>query len=403
MVRNLLPLLALLLAVSPAAAHPQASPLSDAARVSVITVLPGTDVHALFGHTALRLHDPQTGFDAVYNYGTFDFSDPLFVPRFVHGQMDYFLSVHGFQAAVDHYRDREGRPVIVQELDLTQHEIDHIYYRLRTEALPENRVYRYDFFFDNCSTRPRDVVEDALGSRLQYAEPVRGSQSFRELLAPYIASRPFLSAGIDLLLGSPTDRPATTRETMFLPLDLFDRLESATVIGDAGPRPLVARTDTVAWVEGYEMEADSWPWATIVTVVLLMVGLYYAWREFRLGATTSTTIDAILFAFAGLIGLLIAYMWFVSEHTVTGPNWNLLWAWPTHLVAAYLIQRGRAERFTRQYLATSSIVTFLVAAFWFVWPQQLPIAFFPLVILLAVRSAILWHRYRRRGAPTIAS
>lgn len=381
----------------PAAGAAQAwQQLTDAARISIITVLPGDEIHALFGHTAIRVHDPQTGLDLVYNYGTFDFSDPMFVPRFVHGRMDYFLSVHGFEQAVVHYRDRERRPVIVQELDLSIEEVEAIFEFLRINAMPENRVYRYDFFFDNCSTRPRDVVEVALGKDLRYGEPLRGEQTFRELLAPYLERQPFLRAGINLLLGSPADRAATTRESMFLPLDLFARIETATVLRDGAAQPLVARTDTVAWVDGYDMSRRAPPWATNLTLLLLGAGVFFAIREVRTRRAVPTVLDATLLAFTGLIGFLILYMWFISEHTVTGPNVNLFWAWPTHLAAAYLIQRGRADRFVQSYLAAAAVVTSVLAAFWFIWPQSLPLAFLPLVVLIAVRCGVLWMRYRRR-------
>lgn len=395
-VRTLFSLIAFLALTVPVTlrAAPPGSDLSEDARISMITVLPGSEVHAIFGHTALRVYDPASGFDAVYNYGTFDFSDPLFVPRFAHGQMDYFLSVHGFHSAVTHYRDRERRPVIVQELALDADEVRRIHERLRMTALPENRVYRYDFFFDNCSTRPRDVIEDVLGSRLHYEEPSSGARTFRELLAPYISGRSFLRAGINLLLGSPADRPATTRETMFLPLDLFDRFETATVSREESHEQLVARTDTVAWVDGYELSDGSPPWATIVTLLLLMAGVGLAGHELRTGKPAPSTPDALLLASAGLIGVLITYIWFVSEHTVTGPNWNLAWAWPTHLVAAYLIQRGKADRQLHHYLAATAVVTTLVALSWFVWPQVFPTAFLPFTILIAVRTAVLWRRYR---------
>ena len=379
---------------SSADALPESVPLSDEATISVITVLPGTEIHALFGHTAIRVFDPSTGLDAVYNYGTFDFSDPLFVPRFIHGQMDYVLSVHGFRSAVEYYRDRERRPVIVQELNLEPHEVQDVYDRLRINALPENREYRYDFFFDNCSTRPRDVIEETLGRKLSYRDDTFAEQSFRDMLAPYLAGQPFLRAGINVLLGSPADRIATTRETMFLPIDLFERLESAQLQRDDGHVPLVARTDTAAWVDGYETRPTSLPWATILTVLLLVGGCMLAWREIFNGKPSPVIYDAIVFTFVGLIGLLIIYMWLISEHTVLGPNWNLLWAWPTHLIAAYMLQRGRINRVLRIYLAASAAASAVVALLWFIWPQALPFAFLPLVLHLAIRSLVLWKRLR---------
>ena len=218
--------------------------LSDSAVVSVLTVLPGDRLYSLFGHTIIRVHDPETGLDVGFNYGTFDFPQTLlggagFVARFVYGELDYALAETGSEtesplppAFVDWYWSTEARPTIEQTLDLTPAQADSLYALLVENARPENRVYRYDFFFDNCSTRPRDAFEAVLGSELRVSmeDPDR---SFRQLLDPNLVGHPGVDFSMDIGLGLPSDREASARDALFLPEYLMEWLGSAT-IGAAG-------------------------------------------------------------------------------------------------------------------------------------------------------------------------
>ena len=395
----------LLLLVLPVGAPPQSHTLSDDARATLLTILPGDAVHALWGHTALRIHDPVTRTDVVFNYGTFDFSDPWFVPRFVYGDLEYYLSIFDYYRGIEHYRDVEGRPVIAQGLDLTPDEVRRLFQLLQENLRPENRSYQYDFFFDNCSTRPRDVVEMVLGGRLQYDYGDRGLPSFRDLIRPYMRERTFLRTGIDLLLGSPTDRPALHHEQTFLPMDLFDAFDRAVVSREDGVRPLVAYTDTVAWVEGYGSQRAAFPWAAVMCAVLLLTGIMLSRQELIGDRRTPVVLDRLLFATAGLAGLVVLFMWTISLHGVTSPNLNLFWLWPTHLVAAFFLGKDTASkdsvgkddasRFVQGYLLATAIVTAFFVVLWPMWPQQLPTEALPLAALLALRSGVMWYGMRR--------
>jgi hypothetical protein len=377
-------LVALALIASSARAE-EIVPLTDGARASVLTMLPGDGLHALFGHTAIRISDPESHVDYVYNYGTFDFGDPLFVPRFVYGQMDYFLSVPTYQRTVYHYEHVEGRPVLEQVLNLTPVEVAEMFTFLERNARPEYRYYRYDFFFDNCSTRPRDVIEHVLGDRLTY-DVEQATPTFRQLLDPHLVHRPLLRDGMYLLLGTPADRAATPREAMFLPLILFDILEDASVTREVD-EPLVVRTDTLAWVPGYQHPSRALPWGVLLTSLLLIAGTWISWREIRGGRAATIVFDAVLFGIVGIIGLLILFMGYFSQHTVTAPNLNIAWAWPTHVIAAAMLRRS----ITRSYLLLAAAVTAVFCALWPFWPQMLPLTFFPLALLTSVRGATRWY------------
>jgi hypothetical protein len=162
-IRSLLCALGVALLLGGGAAPLSAQPprLSAESEVSMVTILPGDPVYSMFGHSALR-HDPAQNIDRLYNYGTFDFSDPLFIPKFAYGHLRYFLSVVPYQRALRAYR-QQRRPVLEQTLNLTRTQRTALFRVLQVNARPENRHYQYVFFFDNCSTRVRDALEQALG------------------------------------------------------------------------------------------------------------------------------------------------------------------------------------------------------------------------------------------------
>ena len=374
-----------------APAHAQERLLSDAARVSLLTALPGDAVHALYGHSALRVYDPERDIDLSFNYGTFDF-DAWFVPRFVYGELDYFLSHYPFALGVESYR-REGRPVIEQVLNLSAAQREAVFRFLALNARPENRYYRYDFLFDNCSTRIRDLFETTLGGALRFPALPDTGRTFRALIDPYQGV--FLDTGIDLLLGAPVDRTALPREMMFLPDHLMAAFDAAVVdtgAADTGAAavPLVARTDTVLWIDGYRRPAAGLPWVSVLLWAAFALGAAVTYRDYRAGRVVRRVVDVPLFAVTGVLGVLIVFLWFVSLHEVTARNWNLLWAWPTHLAAAWLLLRGRTPgAWLRRYTGAAAVAALAFALGWFAWPQHLPPALLPLLLLLALRGARL--------------
>lgn len=299
--------------------------LSDDAQISVITVQPGEPVYTLFGHTAIRVQDPELGIDHSYNYGTFDYSDPLFVPRFIQGNLNYYLSVASSQAALRHYAGVEHRMVIEQVLNLDRDARQSLFNFLRTNAMPENREYRYDFLYDNCSTRVLDALDSTLTIQLTSADP---DQSFRDMLLPYLEPRRAVKAGIDISLGSEVDTQVTYRQQAFLPDALMEILDSATVVIDGETIPLVARTDTLAVPPS---RGRSIPWLLYAGWLLVILRLTYLTVK-KTWKSSSMVFDITVFGIVGLAGCILTYMWFFTAHTVTAWNANLLWAAPTHLV-----------------------------------------------------------------------
>lgn len=364
------------------AALPARAQLSNEAQVSLITVLPGDAIYSLWGHSAIRVHDPVQGIDLAYNYGTFDFRNPLsFVATFAYGKLDYQLSVHSYPAAAHVAWPQEGRTVIEQTLLLSASQRNRLYEFLQTNALPENRAYRYNFLFDNCSTRVRDAFESVLGDSIRFAADQEHVWTFRQLIGPYAAGRPLLRYLMNLGMGLPADRAVTSRELMFLPTELSAAFDAASLALGETERPLVARTDTV--YAAPERPA-AWPWAMILGWLLFAAGVVVTASRRVLPVRI---FDGVLFGVTGLAGLIIVFLWFFSLHDITQGNLNILWAWPTHLAVAWCAARGKSKPWLRVYKSATAVVTLGFTFAMAFLPQVMPGALVPILLLLVLRSA----------------
>lgn len=355
-----------------------AQQLSPGASISVLTVAPGDQVHALFGHTAVRVSDPARGMDLVFNYGSFDFG-PDFIPRFVYGQLDYFLSVSTYADSLEMWRWEE-RSVWAQELSLNPSQAQALFGFLAENARPENRVYRYDFLLDNCSTRVRDALPSALGAAIRLPPPSDPAPSFRATLDPYLERRPFLHFGIDVLMGVPVDAITRPEWQRWLPFDLRDALGGARLVDSGGSqRPLVSGTVTLFDTGRPPMPGPGVDWAEIVGWIVFALGIGN-------GARARRWVDGGLLLFAGVVGLLISLLWGVTLHHVTDLNLNLLWAWPTHAWVGWRVLRGRPPAWLRGYRLAAGVLALVTVLAWpWPWlPQRLPDAALPLALALGL-------------------
>ncbi len=389
--------LTLLLAVFPASVSAQRSidSLSAEAQVSLITIFPGDDVYSsVGGHSALRVYDPQQGIDWAFNYGTFDFSNlTTFIPNFLYGKLDYLLSVGSYPRAEDYYWEVEQRPILEQVLNLTAEQREAIFRYLQENARPENRTYRYDFFYDNCSTRIRDVLEQALGEQVRFNWASGPQPSYRKLLDDPLVDQPWLNFGLDVLLGSPADQTTTERQATYQPLVLMRAFDHAEVNPDSAWIPLVAHTDTVAWSDERGHPPAPLPWPQIVGWLLFALGVVLSIRRLRQPSSSRSWFDAVLFGVAGLVGVAVFFLWVISEHAVTKTNLDMLWAWPTHLVAAVFLRRKKPPRWLGPYFLLTAIAALTTVLGWPFWPYLHP-ATFPLVLLLGLQAGVYWFRHR---------
>jgi len=359
--------------------------LSDQAQISVITASPGEELYSAFGHSSIRVFDPPGGIDSVYNYGTFDFNQPGFYWNFTRGELRYFLSRWSFRYFSQVYRS-ENRTLYEQILNLTQDQKQEIYAALEENYRTENRYYWYNSFLNNCSTKVRDILRRALGNNLVFPDttfipPV----TFREAIDQYLHAHPWSGFGMNLLLGSPVDRNITYDETMFLPYELKDALANATIQSDSGSQPFVnavrsypaPQPDTGAGFWLFQPEGVFW------LLLLAVAGMTF--REYRLNRYYRN-MDIGLFALVGLFGLFLLFMWFGTIRVWVAANWNLVWALPTHFVAAILMSLRKQRDILSKYFYAAGMVSLLTISLWQVIPQEMSTSLLPLVLVLGIRS-----------------
>ncbi len=299
-----------------------AQPLSDQAEISLLTYSPSDELYAAFGHSALRVRDPSSSLDVVYNYGMFSFTEGNFYFKFAQGKLNYWLGAYEFQYLAAEAQQRNCT-IREQVLNLTSTEQQAVYKYLTTNLLPKNRYYRYDFFYDNCVTRVRDLMQQVLGERLRLDTSFVQDYSFRDLIDLYMEPQPWGDFGIDLALGARIDQRAPAVDYLFLPAYAAQSFANSRVVRDGEAVPLV-KEEIVLFEEHSDQEAASigfwqpeWIFSAILGVVLLVTFL----TRHRPPVYWP---DALLFALYGLLGLVLLLLWFATNHQATHNNYNLL-------------------------------------------------------------------------------
>ena len=358
----------------------------SALRISLITCTPGAELYSVFGHNALRIVDSAAGTDIAYNFGTFNFDDPDFYSKFVRGKLMYFLSQQSFPDFLYEYAYFK-RGVTEQVLQLSPIEKKEIQLSLFENVREENRYYTYDFFYDNCATRLRDIIfktnKDNAFEPSAFAE---SGTTFRDYLHNYLsrAEMQWTTLGIDLLLGIGADKTMTTAECMFLP----DYLAQGLSLSMKGKAKLVER-DQVHLPNTQDLPIKLPFWQTplfFFSLLALLVILPSFLRSKTMGSFQSI-MDRIIFVLSGLLGLLLLFMWFGTDHQSFANNLNLVWAMPINLLVAFSLNKSR--KWLKTYLRYYSFLLLLMIIPVLLQPGIINTGLFPLILALSFRSWVL--------------
>jgi len=364
--------------------------LSEASAISVITMGPDQrELYAAFGHNAIRVVDPANDLDLAYNYGIFDFDQPNFYVNYARGYLYFKLGVNrwpDFQRYYEYY----GRFIHEQVLDLSLEERQQLFDYLQNNALPKNAGYFYDYFYDNCATRVRDVIIEVYGDRVRFdGSYITQDRTIRELTDLYLHGEfPWGDLGIDLCLGLPMDREASPFQHMFLPDYIESGFEHAYIASNSGEeKPLVKEIRNV-----YPGRVDPPARSTFFTpsLVFWAIGglmVIFSWIGYSKGKSYRG-IDIGLFAVTGFLGLFLTALWFLTDHNAAAYNFNILWAFPGHLIVAFAILRNSAHPFWRNYLKITAIAMVLLLVLWPVLPQMLHYSLIPIVIAIGFRAGL---------------
>jgi hypothetical protein len=358
--------------------------------VSLLTADPGTELYSSFGHSAIRLREiGSDGKDLVFNFGTFDFDTPNFYGKFATGRLNYMLSMTTYDRFIIEY-DYYKRGLREQVLDLNQEQKDFLLQHMDAQYAPERRFYKYDFFYNNCATKIRDAFEISMGDQLVWNDSTAAEEkTFRNLLDEFLIPLPWADFGIDLALGAVIDRPATAREKQFLPTYMEQAFANATIVENGVSRPLVKESRVLL---EYPKEESQPSWFNPFVVFWLLALIYVALTGygFKKGKLMKG-LDLVLFGVLGILGLVVAFLWFFTDHAATLWNWNLLWAFPGHLVLVWgLFARPKAT-WLSPYLLFVTVATVIVLLLWMLGLQSFSPALIPILLLILLRANFLFY------------
>lgn len=352
--------------------------ISNEAEISLLTCSPGDDLYSLFGHSAMRLKDSKNDIDAVFNYGTFSFNEDFYF-NFVMGKLNYKLGLAPMDRFVSLY-ESENRDVVEQVLNLDSAQKQGIADFLNWNYQPENRYYLYDFFYDNCSSVLRDVLDTALQGQVRFADLTKPSQpTYRNMIDSYLIYHPWGDFGIDLGLGLPCDKTPNYMEYMFLPDELSEACDMATING----QPLVKKKLTVVESSGLTYE---WSLSQPIPLFWILFGITSLLSAIGLRLQKRFMfIDILLLFILGLVGALLFFLWFITDHTATANNFNMLWALPTHLLIIPFLWN---QKIRRSYFMIFGGILLLTLIFFPLIPQMLHLATIPLMLIMLIRSYV---------------
>ena len=354
------------------------------AEVYLITCGPGTEIYSVYGHSALRIVIPEKKIDTVYNWGVFDFATPNFAWKFAKGRLNYMLGVYSFESFLKDYF-LEQRWVISQKFNLETPDIERLFLLLEENLKPENITYSYDFYYDNCSTRIRDLIEKAVGEDLLYPpeKAKKELQTFRYLTGEYEKVYPWLKMGIDLLIGSPGDKKASFREMMFLPAHLKNGLSELLIRRNSKMIPLLQNPEIVLDIDQQPIKEKLFASPLFVFSLLLIIIIMLTGLVRR--KTANNIIDIFLFSVFSILALLMIFFNFFTDHHQLRWNLNIIWLNP------FIILCLTSLVFKKDWSGWFRIVFYLTVLFLLflaLLPQHINNAFFPLIIILMIRSSI---------------
>ena len=356
---------------------------SDSIRVSLVTCSPGTEVYEVYGHTALRIEIPSQGVDAVVNYGLFSFEAPNFVWRFIKGETDYVVGTIGYPIFEREYTDR-GSTVTLQTLNLSREEKERLVYLLNENLRPENREYRYNFLYNNCSNKAGDMVELALSERLFPLENRSEGITYRDILHEYTQEYPWLQLGIDYLLGVEADCPIDPNQQKFAPEYLMYYTAQAQLVDSVRMYPYVIDTEVRGQLAGEPYVAPLLTPMQAMILLLLFVAVMCT-LEFLI-ERRQWWFDVLLLLVQGVMGLVVAFLFFASEHPTVGSNWQVIYLNPLPLLFLPFIIRSESKRqVSRLYYVQLAMLAAAALVLYFTGQYVQPAAWL-LMAALAIRT-----------------
>ena len=366
---------------------------TDSIRFSLLTCAPGTEIYSLFGHTAIRYENYTRRIDVAFNYGMFSFNTPNFIFRFVAGETDYQLGITPYSYFEAEYAMR-GSSVYQQVLNLTQSEKERLLTILENNYLPESRIYRYNYFYDNCTTRARDKIEECIEGKVVYSDSLSG-KSYRSIVHEFTAGSPWNEFGIDLCLGAEADKEINKRQQMFSPFYMKYYASNAYIVDAGGTRrPLILDETKIVDVEPEEVQPGFILSPLMCGALFLALCVVMAWGQWKTQRIWWGW-DIVLYGLQGLAGCIIAFLFFFSVHPTVGSNWLLILFNPIPLLyLPFMVYKAVKRKKDYYHVGNMVYLTLFITILPFCG-QEFNLTVLPLALGLLVTSAshvLVWNK-----------
>ena len=338
--------------------------------VYLLTCGPGTETYSIYGHSALRIAIPEKHTDTVYNWGVFDFNTKNFVWKFAKGRLDYMVIGESLKGFLQEYFF-EQRYVYSQRINIDASEVRILIGLINENLKPENVKYRYDFFYDDCTTRIRDLLEKSIGEKLKYPPAEQGKiPTFRDMVAKYQNPYPWYKFGVDLIMGSTADKKAGFRDRMFLPVEMKDELTESSVYRSGKMIPLLQNPEVLLDFDAPVVRrkillSPAYIFTLAIILILILAALTKSRKTLRI-------IDIVIYSVFSVLSALMIFFNFFTDHQQMRWNLNIIWLNPFIIVCLIMLIINRAGTLWFR------IVFFISAGFLvlhFILPQEFNIAF----------------------------
>ena len=335
----------------------------DNIEFSIITIGPYEDeLYSAFGHSGIRYIDKINNIDLFYNYGVFDFDQPDFYLNFLNGRLLYMVGKYNYQT-VESFYINQNRYIKEQVLNLNDSEKKIIFDYLEQNIQPENRTYLYNYVYNNCATKIRDILFTVYGERITFKD-TSDNKTIRSLMDIYLKNNKWGDLGIDICLGIEIDKKASYSEEMFLPEYLFNNLEGSFLDENI---KLISKTNIInsnSTVINKNIFQPKYIFLLFLTICIIL-----SFRQIKYSLRYIYFDFSVLLA-SGIVGTLLIYLWFFTDH-LSSFNYNLIWAVPFNVIFSFLFIFNFKSILTRWYIIINSVILFSLLILWSFLPQNL--------------------------------
>lgn len=366
----------------------RAQQLSKEAKFGLVTVSTGSSddaIYQIWGHTVLHLNDPINGINECYDYGSFSFDQPGFVVKFLRGTLPYKMAKYDFQPFVEHYKYKENRSASEQILNLSDKQKEDLHQFLTNNYLPENREYKYRFFYYNCASRIRDILQQVCKDSLQFSPTLHSDSTYRQWIDKYASKKkPWMNFGMSLAIGLPSDEKTKESGAMFLPDNLAMGFDSATIIHNGIKQPFVLGKIQHTLVGPPSISASIFSPFVAFSLLFGIVVLYTLWQV--KSKNKKFLFDKIFFCLLGISGWFFMGLWFLTDHGVTEKNMNVIWAFPLMFPLIFFIKK---PSIIKPLLWVYTVLNIGLLLTWNFIPQGIPLAVIPIILAVLIRVVFI--------------